>query len=67
MINVIRSLEEKILRNIGLKAGFRYEKVVNWKNWLQLYNFRPELTDNTYAWLTDLLALKSVDSGNYGV
>ncbi|HII81203.1 MAG TPA: nucleoside deaminase [Methanosarcina sp.] len=67
MINEIRGLGEEILSKIGSKAGFRNEKVINWKNWLQLYKFRPEFTDDPYAWLTDVLALKSVDSGNYGV
>jgi hypothetical protein len=36
-------------------------------SWLQKYNFLAEYLDDSYAWLTDILALKSVDSGNYGV
>ncbi len=60
-------MEERILREAGSKAGFKNEKVINWKNWLQLYNLRSEYTDDPYAWLTNVLALKSVYSGNYGV
>lgn len=67
MMSDIRGMGEEILREIGLKAGFKNEKVINWKNWLQLYNFHPEYEDDPYAWLTNVLALKSVDSGNYGV
>ncbi|MHC1753850.1 MAG: nucleoside deaminase [Methanosarcina sp.] len=67
MIKDIRSLGEEILGKIGSKNGFKNENVNNWKNWLQLYDFCPEYTDDPYAWLTSVLALKSVDSGNYGV
>lgn len=63
----IRGMGEEILGGIGSKAGFKNEKVIYWKNWLQLYDFHPEYTDDPYAWLTDVLALKSVYSGNYGV
>lgn len=67
MMSDIRGMGEEILREIGLKAGFKNEKVINWKNWLQSYTFHPEYEDDPYAWLTNVLALKSVDSGNYGV
>ncbi|WP_410509538.1 nucleoside deaminase [Methanosarcina hadiensis] len=67
MVSDIRSMGEEILKRIGSGAGFKNEKVIYWKNWLQLYNFHPECVDDPYAWLTDILALKSVDSGNYGV
>lgn len=63
MISEARGLGEEILREIGSKAGFRKEKVINWRKLLQLYNFRPEFTDDPYARLTEVLALKSVDSG----
>jgi cytosine deaminase len=67
MTGDIRSFGEEILREIGSKAGFKNTKVINWKNWLQSYSFHTEYTDDPYAWLTNVLALKSVDSGNYGV
>lgn len=59
----IRNLGAEILEKIGSEN----ENIVKWKSWLQRYNFRPEYPDEPYAWLTDILALKSVDSGNYGV
>jgi tRNA(Arg) A34 adenosine deaminase TadA len=43
------------------------EKVINMKDWLHKYHFLPEYPDDSYAWFADVLALKSVDSGNYGV
>lgn len=67
MASDIRGMGEEILREIGLKKESKNEKVISWKNWLQMYDFHPEYTDDPYAWLTDVLALKSVDSGNYGV
>jgi cytosine deaminase len=67
VISKIRGIGEEILKEIGSRADFKNEKVIYWKNWLQLYNFHSELIDDPYAWLTDVLALKSVDSGNYGV
>lgn len=59
----IRDLGEKILEKISSEN----ENIINWKNWLQEYDFSPEYLDDPYAWLTDVLALKSVNSGNYGV
>lgn len=59
----IRNLGAEILEKIGSEN----ENIVKWKSWLQKYNFLPEYPDEPYAWLTDILALKSVDSGNYGV
>jgi tRNA(Arg) A34 adenosine deaminase TadA len=67
MIKDIRGLGEEILGKIGSKKDPKNENTINWKNWLHLYDFCPEYKDDPYAWLTDVLALKSVDSGNYGV
>lgn len=61
--NNIRNLGAGILKKIGSQN----ENVINWKNWLQKYNFLAEYPDDPYAWLTDILALKSIDFGNYGV
>ncbi|AKB25280.1 tRNA-specific adenosine-34 deaminase [Methanosarcina sp. MTP4] len=62
-IQEIRELGSKLLG----KIDSRNEKVMNWKRWLAEYGFQPEYQDDPYVWLTDVLALKSVDSGNYGV
>ncbi|MDR7665880.1 nucleoside deaminase [Methanosarcina sp. Z-7115] len=59
----IRDLGEGILKKIDSQS----ENIINLKNWLQEYDFFPEYPDDPYAWLTDVLALKSVNSGNYGV
>ena len=62
-VQEIRELGKGLLEKIDSKN----EKVMNWKRWLAGYGFQPEYQDDTYVWLTDVLALKSVDSGNYGV
>lgn len=62
-IQEIRELGSELLEKID--SG--NEKVMNWKRWLSEYRFQPEYRDDPYVWLTDVLALKSVDSGNYGV
>ncbi len=59
----IRDLGVKLLEEIYTEN----EKVVYWKDWLQKYRFFPAYPDDPYAWFTDVLALKSVNSGNYGV
>jgi hypothetical protein len=59
----IRSLGARILEKICSQN----ENIIKWKNWLQKYNFLPEYPNEPYACLTDIFALKSVDSGNYGV
>jgi len=59
----IRELGLEILKKIDSKN----EKVMNWKGWLNEYGFLPGHPDEPYAWLSVVLALKSVDSGNYGV
>lgn len=62
--------EDKI-RNLGIRLlgeiDSENENIINWKDWLQKYCFLPEYPDDPYAWITDVLALKSVNSGNYGV
>jgi cytosine deaminase len=59
------------IRNLGIgilkKICSQNENVNIWKSWLKKYYFLGEYPDDPYAWLTDILALKSVDSGNYGV
>lgn len=59
------------IRNLGAelleKICSQNDNIINWKIWLQRYDFLPGYPDDPYAWLTVVLALKSVDSGNYGV
>ncbi len=62
-IQEIRELGSELLGKIDSKN----EKIMAWKRWLGKYRFQPEYRDDPYAWLTDVLALKSVESGNYGV
>jgi tRNA(Arg) A34 adenosine deaminase TadA len=37
------------------------------KTWLTDYQFNQEYPDDRYIWLTDVLALRAVDLGNFGV
>jgi cytosine deaminase len=67
MFKEIRDLGEEILGKIGHELGSKNKKVIYWKNWLQIYEFNSEFADDPYAWLSVVLALKSVASGNYGV
>jgi tRNA(Arg) A34 adenosine deaminase TadA len=59
----IRDIGERILEKIYPQS----ENIIDWKNWLHEYRFFSEYPDDPYAWLTDILALRSVNSGNYGV
>ena len=59
----IRDLGARLLGEIDSEN----ENIINWKDWLQRYQFSLEYPDDPYAWITDVLALKSVNSGNYGV
>lgn len=49
------------------KIGFKNKEVRRWKNMLLDYKFDNEYQDDKYIWLTNILALKGVDSGNFGV
>jgi len=41
--------------------------IVKWKRWLGEYELTEGYSDDGYAWLTCVLALKAVASGNFGV
>lgn len=41
--------------------------VGRWKTWLTDYQFNDEYPDDGYIWLTCVLALEAVDTGNFGV
>jgi len=58
-----KELGQRILEKIVSQN----EKVINWKNWLEKYELLAQYPEDSYSWLTLVLALKSVDSGNYGV
>lgn len=45
----------------------RDNNINRWKEWLGNYQFDTECSDDDYCWLTCALALKSVNSGNFGV
>ncbi len=62
-IKEIRGLGCGLLKKIASKN----KEAMTWKRWLGEYSFQPDYRDDPYAWLTDVLALKAVDSGNYGV
>lgn len=53
----------KELISIHLKS----EKVIDLKNRLLDYEFNPIYPDDKYVWLSNTLALKGVDSGNFGI
>jgi len=45
----------------------RDDSINRWKGWLENYQFDAECSDDDYRWLTCVLALESVNSGNFGV
>lgn len=49
------------------KIGHENEKISKWRTWLLDYKFNDIYPDDKYVWLTDVLALKSVYAGNFGV
>jgi tRNA(Arg) A34 adenosine deaminase TadA len=66
----IAANDEKI-KDLGLKElekiGLENKKISKLKNWLLNYEFNSIYPDDKYVWLTNVLALKGVDSGNFGV
>lgn len=57
------------------KSGVQYldgidskpEKLGEWKSWLKNYSFNKAYPEDPYAWLTCVLALRGVNSGNFGI
>ncbi len=45
----------------------RYDSIKRWINWLEIYQFDKDSSEDDYSWLTCVLALKAVNSGNFGV
>ena len=57
------------IRALGLQELERISQInknaVEWKTWLTDYQFL--YTDDSFIWFTNILALKAVDDGNFGV
>jgi cytosine deaminase len=64
-------IERSELRSFGLASlgqiGNRHRRINTRKKWLELYQFLSKYPDDDYSWLTCVLALKSIDSGNFGI
>ncbi len=64
-------MNDEEIRMSGVKEleeiGFKNKRVRIWKTMLLDYEFDNEYQDDKYIWLTNVLALKAVDSGNFGV
>ncbi len=60
---VIRASGAKELEKIGLNNG----SITKMKTSLLDYQFDLDYPDDKYVWLTNALALKAVDAGNFGV
>ena len=43
------------------------DAILHWKMWLANYQFDAEYSDDGYVWLTCVLALKGVNTGNAGI
>lgn len=65
------TLPNEQIREFGLQQlasiDTKTVDVGKWKTWLTDYQFNPEYPDDEYVWLTCILALEAVDSGNPGV
>lgn len=61
----------KKVREIGLQQleliDSQSADVEKWKSWLMLYQFNDQYLSDGYAWLTSVLGLVAIDTGNFGV
>ena len=59
------------IRKIGLeelaKINPTNKNAFEWKTWLTDYQFNHEYPDDSYIWLTNILALRAINHGNFGV
>ncbi len=59
------------IRKIGLqelaKINPTNENAFKWKTWLADYQLNNEYPNDSYIWLTNILALRAIDYGNFGV
>ena len=64
-------MTDERIRELGLQGLLEIdpenESIGKWKNWLKNYQFNHEYPDDSYIWLTDVLALMAVNSGNFGI
>ncbi|HWQ96385.1 MAG TPA: nucleoside deaminase [Candidatus Methylomirabilis sp.] len=64
-------MDSKEIKDSGYKELVKIElkskKATELKNRLLDYEFNPVYPDDKYVWLTNVLALKGVDAGNFGV
>ncbi len=64
-------MTSKRIRQFGLEqlATIDSKSVVvgQWKSWLTDYQFNAKYVDDRYVWLACILALKAVNTGNFGV
>ena len=64
-------MNDERIRELGLQGLVKIdpenESIVKWKIWLNNYRFDHEYPDDSYIWLTDVLALMAVNYGNFGV
>ena len=59
----VRELGLQELATIDPKSA----DIGRWKTWLTDYQFRDEYPDDRYVWLTCVLALEAVNTGNAGI
>jgi tRNA(Arg) A34 adenosine deaminase TadA len=58
-------MSESQIRTLGLQELEKVSNTSKWKTWLADYQFvRP---DDSFIWLTNILALKGVDDTNFGI
>jgi len=59
------------IRKTGLqelaKINPTNKNAFEWKTWLTDYQLNHEYPDDSYIWLTNILALRAIDHGNFGV
>lgn len=61
----------KQVRELGLRqlatVETKSDNLGEWKTWLASYQFDKKHPDDRYVWLTCVLALQAVNTGNFGV
>ena len=64
-------MDTEVIKYSGLsyldEIDSKQENVGKWKSWLTDYKFDKKFPEDQYAWLTCVLALKGVASGNFGI
>ena len=64
-------MTDEQIRELGLQGLVKIDpengRIGKWKTWLKNYRFDQKYPDDSYIWLTDVLALMAVNSGNFGI